>query len=557
MLTAFLIVVLVGIGALALDVGRLFVLHTQMENAVDAAALAAARELDGKTGAINRAKEAARSILEHNSTYTGDTLGEQLLGASQLPDPAFTFYSEIDPDRIIAVGDDDAGYVRVVLGHEQASRHINLFFLPVLKLMGLSSAYIDQAEAKAQVAALAGISRAYCKFNPLMMCNPFEIEGDPSTYDLWKDIPVGGLIKVKEQSGGGTIAPGGFAWLDPLGPNSNEEFVKQIARNSNDACETDVVDPNTGQEIRAKAAINVRFGIDPGSDDPQGYLDGFLDGTEDWPAPNIIDYPRDKCMEVDTSDCLTVKDKWGNDYQSDRFGNGDWSGYENTTPLTTTVMPSQLTRYAYYKAYHLDNGSLLTLNPSDYDPDTGLTRADIYRSELGLMGNDDWETEKPEAATWYIPVLPASSTIDVVENFPGDIWKCALPEDDLNDNKCMDREQNWFDPPNPAKKVDGNITDGTTPGVSPPLGSDDLAVVGQARRRVLTIMVVNCQTAKVGGTSPIPLSGALEAGVAKLFLTEHSRNPSGVDVFAEWMGEISEDEYTEYRKYFVQLYDTN
>ena len=48
--TALFIVVLVGIGTLALDLGRLFILKTQMQNAVDAAALAAAAELTGGVG---------------------------------------------------------------------------------------------------------------------------------------------------------------------------------------------------------------------------------------------------------------------------------------------------------------------------------------------------------------------------------------------------------------------------------------------------------------------------------------------------------------------------
>lgn len=49
------IAVLVGMIGLALDLGRMFVIKTELQNAADACALAAARELDGNTDAITRA----------------------------------------------------------------------------------------------------------------------------------------------------------------------------------------------------------------------------------------------------------------------------------------------------------------------------------------------------------------------------------------------------------------------------------------------------------------------------------------------------------------------
>ncbi len=42
--SSLIIVVLIGTGALAIDLGRLFLLRSQMQNAADSAALAAAGE---------------------------------------------------------------------------------------------------------------------------------------------------------------------------------------------------------------------------------------------------------------------------------------------------------------------------------------------------------------------------------------------------------------------------------------------------------------------------------------------------------------------------------
>lgn len=66
---AVLIVVLIGIAALVLDLGRVLTLRADMQAAADAAALAAAVELDGKPGAIDRARSAARFLISHDSRF--------------------------------------------------------------------------------------------------------------------------------------------------------------------------------------------------------------------------------------------------------------------------------------------------------------------------------------------------------------------------------------------------------------------------------------------------------------------------------------------------------
>ena len=97
------VVVLIGVAALVLDIGRVMVLRAEMQNAVDAAALAAAVELDGDSGARERAMTAARQALAHDSRFA--RLSE-LLGDAQLPDAAFSFFciigarQDVDPDEV-------------------------------------------------------------------------------------------------------------------------------------------------------------------------------------------------------------------------------------------------------------------------------------------------------------------------------------------------------------------------------------------------------------------------------------------------------------------------
>ena len=70
-MAALMLALLIGIAALSLDVGRLFVLHTEMQNAVDSAVLSAAVELDGELDAFDSAKSAAnQEMLNHLSHFS-------------------------------------------------------------------------------------------------------------------------------------------------------------------------------------------------------------------------------------------------------------------------------------------------------------------------------------------------------------------------------------------------------------------------------------------------------------------------------------------------------
>ena len=76
------IAVLVGSAALALDLGRLYNAVTELDNAADAAALAAATQLDGNDtvpGACMRAiATATNTLLENSETFASETGGPQV-----------------------------------------------------------------------------------------------------------------------------------------------------------------------------------------------------------------------------------------------------------------------------------------------------------------------------------------------------------------------------------------------------------------------------------------------------------------------------------------------
>ncbi len=114
---------LFGVGALTLDVGRLITLHTELQAAADAAAIAGARELDRFPGAIEKAKEAAANALTNIQTFAIGK-NEAILDTETLKDdcglnpalgvPCIRFlrslpqdlFDSSDPPVLLARGDD-------------------------------------------------------------------------------------------------------------------------------------------------------------------------------------------------------------------------------------------------------------------------------------------------------------------------------------------------------------------------------------------------------------------------------------------------------------------
>src|SRR5215212_3051759 len=69
---ALSLVALIAAGGIAFDYARLAAMDTELQNAADQAALAAATQLDGETGAANRAIAAAQSLVANQTRLAND-----------------------------------------------------------------------------------------------------------------------------------------------------------------------------------------------------------------------------------------------------------------------------------------------------------------------------------------------------------------------------------------------------------------------------------------------------------------------------------------------------
>lgn len=352
---SFAMAVLVGIGALVIDLGRLLILNSEMQNAVDAASLAAAKELDGLAGAQARAKAAAREVLEHNSHF-GRIKSLLLNNLPDLSGENFEFYCAIgskfepetsevinfcnglasteEPEKIFSLSDTDSHFVRVNLVPEVNqgaldSFTVDYFFAPIFAL--INSDTESGNSGTLSVSALAGQGVFTCQYPPMALCDPFEGTGN----HFKNSYTVGGEIELKQQ-GSNQWANGNFGFLIPVTGKSGATSVSEaLADEGVTGCSPAIVTTAPGgMTQKTKAAINTRFG-DYGAPAPFNKPDA----SSNWPPDeNVVEYPGDTGTFSGLTDA--------------RFGNGSWdlvgywaaahgsaipNGWNNTTNLPTRL----------------------------------------------------------------------------------------------------------------------------------------------------------------------------------------------------------------------------
>lgn len=388
---SLLMVILLGVAALALDFSRVVALRAEMQNAVDAAALAGAVELNGKANAQLRARSAARNALTHSSQHARVA---ELLGDVSLPDTAFEYFCIIgskhdvsddiapaycpgtstQPNLWPATGDSDTHYVRINLDPALVADHfrVDLIFLPVLNVLGINPATFVALSAS----ATAGRSFYSCNYPPLVLCDPFENIGA-----RFKDVmSPGQAIILREQGGGSAWSSGNFGFLQPAnGGSGAANLVPYLADANLTGCTSTHINTKPGQNAGpTTSAINTRFDIyTPPL--PATYA-GVANHVAWPPAPNIVEYGNDATFQ---------------DPPHNRFGTGNWDfdtywaakhpGVIKPNGWSNLNRPGRSNVYAY----EIANG-LIPLAPSHTPgaPERRVLRVAIASCDaLGLHGN--------------------------------------------------------------------------------------------------------------------------------------------------------------------------
>jgi len=285
-LTLIAMPLLLGVSLIVIDVGRSANLHTDLQNAVDAMALAGARELDGRDDAITRA-EAAIEKLANTAAFgaggTGMSMGSYITVAYDAGNEAAStvrvkFLKGIPGDGTFGGDDDDpitedmwtddpneAGYAWVSAKNQAMQ---TIFPVPV----GL-----DRDTINVSADAVAAYQVSACDVTPIFICNPYEPAGNSSAAVseqvaelLHTKFSAGDLYGLQielHSTSSSNPGPGNFGFLrTPLGSGASV-LAEALATGNPGTCYTkDNLDTETGAKAGpVEAGVNTRFGLYSGS----------------------------------------------------------------------------------------------------------------------------------------------------------------------------------------------------------------------------------------------------------------------------------------------------
>ena len=235
---------LIAVGGIAFDFARMATLDTELQSAADQAALAAATQLDGSTGAITRATSAAQLLISNQTRFANDGAGNAVgIATVQF------FVDKAGTDA--ADNDAEANFVNVTV----TTRTANFALTPI----------VGAFSANMSASAYAGVGSAICGVVPFFICNPTEPVGNNDPYYPVGVTPGVGIVMGE---GGTQWGPGNFGFIETLGSGA-ANAAEALASNAlfTSCVQTDQnVTTETGNILNAvRDSLNIRFDFDPGN----------------------------------------------------------------------------------------------------------------------------------------------------------------------------------------------------------------------------------------------------------------------------------------------------
>jgi Flp pilus assembly protein TadG len=250
---------LIAVGGIGFDYARMASLDTELQQAADQAALAAATQLDQQSGATARAVAAAQSLLVNQTRFGNDSGGINILTGQDATDASgntvarVTFYSnKVDAEAgtngfgAATTNDASAKFVKVDVTGRQAIYALT----PVVGAL---------ASPTINASAVAGVGSAICKVPPVMICNPDE--PSTNTNELLDFNPPRGT-GLRLVTGNATV-PGNFGWLESGLGNGTPSLAGELGYNVPlGPCQAITgVTTKTGMDTSVLNAFNTRFDV--------------------------------------------------------------------------------------------------------------------------------------------------------------------------------------------------------------------------------------------------------------------------------------------------------
>src|SRR3954466_1625185 len=238
---------LIAIGGVAFDYARLAAMDTELQQAADQAALAAATQLDRSAGSRARAAAAVQNPGTNRLAANITRFAKFDATSGQSIEIANITFCKAYDDTLAdtaactaATSDSDSAFV-VVTTQLRTARYA---FTPIV---GVFSGAVTAS-------AVAGVQSSICNVAPLMVCVPSD--DFPTNADVGKGI-------ILKTAGGNAWAPGNYGYLD-FG-NGNPALLSALLGNGLNGCEDEAGTQTEPGNKNATDAINTRMDVYAGS----------------------------------------------------------------------------------------------------------------------------------------------------------------------------------------------------------------------------------------------------------------------------------------------------
>jgi Flp pilus assembly protein TadG len=252
LLVCFLMFFLLGFVAIAFDLGRLFIVKTELQTAMDACALAAAQELDGQASALGRARSAGITAANLNrvnlQSATWDGRGQVVAGDISFRDASYA-------PTVSAAG---ARYAQCE--HTQAG--VRMWLLHAMgAFTGTATATPTSRDVLASAVATRASAQSTC---PIPVALKAKAGGTRANNFGFQ---IGEWVTLFDKSGAATAA-GEMGWYNLDGSTNASETAAELGEGG--SCGTRIGDTlgTPGAQTSVDRPWNARFGVYKNADSP-------------------------------------------------------------------------------------------------------------------------------------------------------------------------------------------------------------------------------------------------------------------------------------------------
>ena len=487
------ILVLVAMAGIGFDYGRLMTLNSELQNAADQAALAAATQLDGGSDAMTRARSAAtNAFATATSSYVNQTRIANDGSGRPITNLTFQFYDSYgsggDTLGTLLTSDTQGAQAQVV----QVTVNARKVFYALTPLIGAfnSGNVIGKATA--------AIEAATCNVTPMFVCVPHDAD-DNNILDFPRPSDVGKELKLHlRDNASETFTPGNFSFLDVPWGTPSQKNLRLGLNTAAAGCFASTSDQqtNTGSRTPMAQSLNTRLDLYQGSMQPSD----CNSSTGDFcPSENV------------TKNWVNVQN----------FNNSQ------NPPSCPSSVPKSSDTWISYDQIPVKTGESPPSNPG-YPDDSAFPSVG---TNPGILGNGDWSP-----LTWLTNNHPGKQLSDIPDqNGNGSISRYEAFLWELADKN----KENLLQSPRVVKDdttlgANGKWSGNLYCAYPKPAHSQAPAFpasASQKDRRILTVGTVACENGYPNGSKPVHILRWVD-----LFLVRPVNTGSETDFRAEIIG---------------------